>query len=185
MPTVRLEAVTSQKNALVEIAKLIRKGSIDPRIQQAAKRLTADCDSRDDRCELQSIYEAVKNGDSRVPWLRRGMRYVADSYSFDVFNGVGSIIEQCSAGACAGDCDDQTILIGSLAAALGFKVGARAWGPSANQRDDYQHVYPVAAVPKQGPWPRDYHGTALDATVPRFDVGDEPEGGHVMTAWIE
>jgi hypothetical protein len=180
---VRLEDVTSQRDALEKIARLIRSGSIDPRIQQAAKALTRSCDARDDLCELQAIYDAVKEGSSAVSWLRDGMRYVADSYSFDVFNTVNSIIRQCSTGACAGDCDDQTILVGSLAAALGFKTGARAWGKGT--AGDYQHVYPVACVPKAGPWPRNYFGTALDTTVPRFNVGDEPEGGHIMTAWIE
>jgi hypothetical protein len=79
-------------------------------------------------------------------------------------------------------CDDQVILVGSLCAAIGFKVGARAWGKGAS--GEYQHVYPVVLVPKGGPWPRGYYGTGLDTTVPRFDVGDEPEGGHILTAWL-
>lgn len=82
------------------------------------------------------------------------------------------------------NCDDQTILVGSLAAALGFKVGARAWGPDTDQDGDYQHVYAVAAVPKGGPWPKDYYGHALDTTVPSAAVGWEPSGGHILTAWL-
>lgn len=185
-PSFRLVDVTSQRQALVEVAKLIRKGSIHPEIIAAAKRLTRDCSARDDLCELESLFNAVKEGDARVPWLKRGVRYVADSYSFDVFNGVGAMIASCKSGSCAGDCDDVTVLLGSLAAAIGFKVGARAWGQGEDQRGDYQHVYPVAAVPKNGPWPRDYSGHGLDVTVPRSYVGWEPEGdGHILTAWVE
>lgn len=181
----RLEDLIDQRDALGKIAVLIRNGSIDQRIMQAAKAITRGCAARDDLCELESLFDAVRNGSSRVPWLRAGVRYVADSYSFDTFHGVGSLITLCESGACAFDCDDTTILIGSLAAALGFKVGARAWGQSKKQDGEYQHVYAVACVPKAGPWPRNYFGHGLDTTVPEAAVGWEPEGGHIMTAWIE
>ena len=69
-----------------------------------------------------------------------------------------------------------------LAASVGFMVGARAWGKGTS--GDYAHVYPVAAVPKNGPWPKGYIGHGLDITVPRSEVGWEPEGGHFMTAWV-
>ena len=180
--TTRFEAVASQEQALEKIAGLIRKGSVDPRIVQAARALTRDCRSRDDLCELEALYQAVKSGDSRVSWLKRGMRYVADPHSFDTFSAVSAIITDCGSGSCAGDCDDHSVLVGSLAAAVGFKVGARAWGPGKS--GDYQHVYAVALVPKGGPWRKGYFGHGLDTTVPRFDVGDEPPSGHILTAWL-
>jgi hypothetical protein len=181
----RLETATSQRAALEKVAQLIRKGSIHPDILKAAKALTRDCEARDDLCELEAIYQAVKVGSDRVSWLRRGVRYLADPFPFDSFHAVSSQINLCKEGSCAFDCDDQTILIGSLASALGFKVGARAWGPGTKQNDDYQHVYAVAAVPKSGPWPAGYYGHGLDTTVPSAAVGWEPQGGHILTAWIE
>jgi hypothetical protein len=59
-------------------------------------------------------------------------------------------------------------------------VGARAWGKKQN---DYQHVYSVVALPKNGPAPENYFGTGLDTTVPQSDVGWEPRGGYILTAW--
>lgn len=183
MPSsVRFREVGSQEEALEELASLIRSGSVDPRIVQAARAITRDCSSRDDLCELEAIYEAVKEGTSRVSWLKRGMRYVADPHSFDTFSTVNALITDCAAGSCAGDCDDSSILVGSLAAAVGFKVGVRAWGPG--RAGDFQHVYAVALVPKNGPWGKNYYGHGLDTTVPRFSVGDEPPGGHIVTAWL-
>jgi len=179
----RLEEVSSQRDALVKLAQIIRKGSIDSRIVQAARAITRGVSARDDDGELAAIFDAVKNGTDRVRWLSDGVRYVADPYSYDTYTTVNAMIEQCANGACAGDCDDMTILIGSLAAALGFKVGARAWGEGRS--GDYSHVYAVAAVPKNGPWPSDYYGTALDPTMPNSYVGWEPSGGHIITAWIE
>src|SRR3990172_6096882 len=132
--------------------------------------------------QLEALFQAVKYGDSRVAWLKKGMRYVADPYPFDTFHGASAMIESCRAGACSGDCDDATILVGSLAASIGFMVGARAWGKGTS--GDLLHVYPVAAVPKNGPWPNDYFGHGLDITVPRSEVGWEPEGGHYITAWV-
>jgi hypothetical protein len=174
--------VDSQGAALEKIAGLIRKGSIDVDILKAAKKLKRGCIDRDDWCEIQTIYNAVKYGDSRVDWLREGVQYVADPHPFDTFHSAHSIVEFCREGAGAFDCDDGTILIGSLCAAIGFKAGARAWGKGVS--GDYQHVYPVVLVPKGGPWPRGYYGTGLDTTVPRFDVGDEPQGGHILTSWL-
>lgn len=182
--TFRLENASDQRDALKKIVRLIEKGSVNAEILKAAKILTRECSARDDLCELEAIFYAVKDGDSRVPWLRRGVRYVADPHSYDTFHGVASIIELCSSGACAFDCDDSTILIGALASAVGFKVGARAWGKGSDQSGDYQHVYPVACVPKNGPWPKNYLGHGLDVTVHQSEVGWEPPGGHIMTAWV-
>lgn len=192
--SVRLERAGSQKSALERIATLVRKGSIDRRIVAAARALTMDCEARDDECELRAIYDAVKKGDDRVAWLRSGMRYVADPRPFDTFSAVSAIIEDCSAGSCAGDCDDHVILVASLCSALGFQVGVRAWGKSKDPDGDYTHVYSVVMMPKSGPWPRDYYGHGMDTTVGDFDFGDEPgnqgnpgEGpgmGHFMTAWV-
>ena len=186
MPTspARFVEVSSQEAALEEIAELIRKGALEQEVIRAAKTITRDCTPRDDLCELKAIFDAVKYGDARLPWLKKGMRYVADPRSTDTYHSATAMIASCKAGACAGDCDDSTILVGSLAAALGFMVGARAWGQGKNQDGDYQHVYAVAAVPKSGPWPRGYLGHGLDTTVPASEVGWEPPGGHIMTAWV-
>ncbi len=173
----------SQRDSLQKIAELIRRGSVHPEILKAAKILTRDCDARDDECELEAIFNAVKNGDSRVPWLKSGIRYVSDPRAYDTFYTAQAMIDSCKSGACAADCDDMTVIIGSMAAALGFKVGARAWGPAKN--GDYQHVYAVAAAPKNGPWPKAYCGTAMDPTVKKSYLGWEPDGGRILTAWIE
>ncbi len=179
----RLIPAGSQRDALEQVEKMILDGATNTDILKAAKALTRDCEARDDLCELEAIYQAVKVGSDRVPWLRRGVRYLADPFPLDSFHTVRSQIEFCKEGSCAFDCDDQTILVGALAGALGFKVGARAWGPGTKQSDDYQHVYAVAAVPKSGPWPAGYYGHGLDTTVPSAAVGWEPQGGHFMTAW--
>ena len=76
------------------------------------------------------------------------------------------------------NCDDFTVLIASIAASIGFKVGLRGWG----SEKEFVHVYPVVALPKHGPFTS---VVALDATVPRAVPGWEPNGGVSLTAWLD
>lgn len=177
--------VRDQRDALKKILGLIEKGSYDPTVRSAALKIASECESRDDLCELQAIYDAVKHGTDKVPSLRHGFKYVADPRAVDFYMGARRILTECMAGACGGDCDDHTVLVGSLCAALGFKVGARAWGPNPN-RDVYAHVYCVVAVPKRGPWPKGYSGHGMDTTVKAaYGPGWEPPKKRALTMWLE
>jgi hypothetical protein len=181
----RLESVKDQAGALKRIADLIAKGCVSPTVVRAARAITSECASRDDLCELEAIYDAVKNGTDVVPGMKRGLRYVADPTTADWYQGAAATLKECASGACAGDCDEHTVLVASLAGALGFKVGARAWGSDPNRRE-YQHVYAVVAYPKKGPWNKDRGSVrGMDTTVEEAHVGWEPPRGAVLTYWIE
>ena len=173
----------AQAKALQKIAGLISKGVYEPSIVRAARAITRDCDARDDACELEAIYDAVKNGTDRVPGLENGLRYVADPRTVDWYQSAVATLRECVAGACAADCDDHCILVASLAGAIGFKVGARAWGPNPRVKN-FEHVYAVVASPKRGPWkPNGILG--MDTTVEKAHVGWQPPKGAVLTYWIE
>ena len=177
--------VRTQRTALQKILGLIEKGSIDPDVRRVAQRITADCPGKDDLCELQAIFDAVKHGTDAVPFLRKGFKYVADPRAADFYVGAKRILSELSQGGMnGGDCDDHTILVGSLCASIGFKVGARAWGSNPS-RDVYQHVYCVVAVPKKGPWPERYTGHGMDTTVEQSRVGWEPPKRRALTMWLE
>jgi hypothetical protein len=176
--------VRSQSSALKKILGLIEKGSIDPDVRRVALQITRECPGKDDLCELQAIFDAVKHGTDAVPFLRNGFKYVADPRAADFYMGAKRILSECVQGSCGGDCDDHTILIGSLCAALGFKVGARAWGPDP-KREAFTHVYAVVAVPKKGPWPNGYTGHGMDTTVEQSRVGWEPPKRRAITMWLE
>lgn len=170
--------VATQREALEQLAELAQRSTVHPLVRETAIRLTADCDARDDECELQAIFDAVKHGDPRVQGLKAGVRYVADPRWADHFTAPYRLLKQCASGACAGDCDDHAALIVALAGSLGFKVGLRVWGPTPSE---FVHVYAVAGVPKRDP--REVVG--LDTTVDASSVGWEPPNGSVMTAWLE
>lgn len=170
--------VGDQKEALQKLAEQTQRSVVQPTIRHAAMVITSDCPGRDDLCELEAIFNAVKHGDPRVKGLERGVRYVADPRWADFFTAPHRTLQMCRRGSCAGDCDDQASLIAALAGAIGFKVGLRAWGPKAG---DFVHVYAVATTPKRKP----SKVFGMDTTVPDSYVGWEPPGGHTLTAWLE
>lgn len=172
--------VSDQREVLRKLAEMTARSIVHPSIREAAIAITGECDARDEECELQAIYDAVKHGTPHVAGLRNGYRYVADPRQSDYFTAPYRTLELCARGSCAGDCDDHSMLCAALAGALGFKVGLRAWGPKGQ---DYEHVYAVACKSKRNPSIEDIF--AMDTTVESFDLGDEPPPGRVLTAWLE
>lgn len=174
-----------QRTALETLAQLALKDTLNPDIRNAALAMTRGCKSRDDLCELQAIYDAVKHGTSDVAGLEDGLRYVADPRWSDYFVAPSRTLDNCERGSCGGDCDDHAGLIAALAGSIGFKVGLRAWGEKQGgvlSKPEYTHVYAVIALPKRGPFTK---VVGMDTTVPTADVGWEPPGGDVLTAWLE
>jgi hypothetical protein len=198
--------VPSQRDALKALAEQTLKSVEDPVVRRTALQIVQGCPSRDDLCELQAIFDAVKYGDPRVDVLRGGFKYVADPRSRDTFVSPRRNLDWCqNFGACGGDCDDHAALVAALAGAVGFKTGLRAWGPPGKA---FAHVYAVAMIPKREP--ATMYGSArigrvglsafraaearkpkkgwksygLDTTVKQSFVGWEPPPGNVMTAWL-
>lgn len=179
--------VGNQSEALRALADLARRSVAHPLIKQTAHLITRMCTPRDEGCELEAIFNAVRHaswggGDPDVPGLAYGVRYVHDPILFDSFTAPYRIIEEgiqanVGGGAPGGDCDDMSGLIASLAGVLGFTTALRAWGPKGQ---DFQHVYAIAGLPKNGP--RQWF--ALDATVERAYVGWEPPPGNVLNAYV-
>ncbi len=170
--------VADQKKALHELAKLVEQSTIDPIVRNAALQLTADVDQRDDEGEVEAIFNAVKHGDSRVPGLENGLKYMSDPRWADFFSSPARTLKQLASGVNGGDCDDFSALIAGLLGSLGYVVGLRAWG---KDKGEFTHVYPVVAMPKLEPT----HWVGLDATVDESTVGWEPPKGHVLTAEID
>lgn len=170
--------VRNQREALKALADLARKSSVHPSIRRAALAITNDCPSRDDACELQAIFNAVKSGDSRIAGLGKGLRYVSDPRYADFFTAPHRVLDMCKRyDACGGDCDDHAALVCALGSAIGFRMGFRAYGQEPRV---FTHVYAIAGFPKRGP--KDAVG--MDTTVPYSNVGWQPPRGYVMDEWL-
>jgi len=174
------KTVSTQEGSLRELAKLIQAGQESPLVRATALKIVRSCESRDDQCELQAIFDAVKNGDPEVEALANAFAYRADPNTMDFFSGAERTLKMCAKGACGGDCDDHTVLVGSLAGSLGFKIGARGYGPEKN--GPLIHVYAVALTPKRIKNKATVVG--MDTTVPESELGWQPPPGNYKTAWV-
>jgi hypothetical protein len=88
------------------------------------------CPPRDEQCELERIWEFVV----------LNVRYVYDPDEIDFFATAKETLE-----AGGGDCDDMTILIASLAKAIGFKSAARVVSTN-DAPEEWVHVYPLLGL---------------------------------------
>lgn len=171
----------NQEEALVLLAEQTKASVLTPRVRLAALQITQDVPSRDYIGELRAIYAAVKHGDPRVEGLMKGVRYSSDPIAHDLFSSPDRTLENCDNGGCGGDCDDHAALVAALAAHLGFRACLRAYGPSPDQKDIYDHVYAVVGGPDKNS-PEEWIG--MDTTVDEANVGWEPPPGHVLSAEI-
>lgn len=167
-----------QAESLKLLASLSIEASTSPLVRNVAVKIVRDCASRDDMCELQSIFNAVKHGDDGIEALKRGLKYVADPTFADYFESPVDVLENCARGACGSDCDGHAALIAALCASIGWKAGLRAWGRDS---DGYSHVFAVVLFPKRPPHQR---AIAMDTTVPSFKLGSEPPRANVLNAYF-
>lgn len=187
----KVRKVLSQEDSLLWLAKLVQQDVRKERVYKTARQIlvASRCTDRDAVCELNAIYNAVKHGDSRVPGLENGLKYVNDPQTADTFVSPDRILRWCAEGAGAEDCDTHAMLMCALCLAVGFPAGLRAYAPRGQKY--FSHVYAVAMVPK---FPvSDTTGQriadppvvyGLDTTVPAARVGWEPPSGVIKTAWI-
>lgn len=155
--------------AVIKLARQITSGTVDwttdprtgeqvPVIQAWGRMYRAPvgpiCKTRDDACELEAIWDfTVLN-----------VRYVLDPPHVDTYPDVRFTLE-----AGAEDCDGMTIVIDSLAMAVGFDVAARVISQGGQS---WEHIYPLIGVPKghtQAYFP-------MDATEPGRQMGWEYQG---------
>jgi len=162
-PTRRLIRTDGERIAFIR--DMVFESLEDDLVTWVARRMTAGCSSRDERCEINAVYSAVKTGPipiptdggaKYVPALRfvemgaghTGLRFVDDPRGTDAFPTAGRILRWVAEGANGEDCDGHTILICSLLHILGFQTGAVIVNLDGKE---FTHVFPVVGLPKRDP----------------------------------
>lgn len=136
-----------QRNALLTLRGVAQPDVAHPLVRERALQIISVCGDRDDLCEIQAIFDAVKNGRPDVPGFERGVKYVADPNWADLFHAPHKIIEMLQQGINGFDCDDHTALICALLGSIGFTTGMLAYGPPGSE--GFVHVLAVVKVPKR------------------------------------
>jgi transglutaminase-like putative cysteine protease len=128
------------------IAELIRQGAKEFCVRQKAIHIfRLACVRPKDRFgEVAALFH----------WVRQNIRYTRDIHRVELLHTARRMID-----VRAGDCDDMTILLGSMLMATGHPVRLVLVGFRPNKPNAYSHIYPEVKV--HGRW------IALDATMNR------------------
>jgi hypothetical protein len=144
------------------IADKIEEGALDPKVRKLAFEIVrkAGCPSKDWYCEIRAIYDYVK----------KNIRYFYDIRGIDTYHSARAILFELK----GGDCDDFSIVLGSLLAAIGYPIKLRIIAKTKQGR--YIHIYPLVGVPPHGKVEK---WIPLELTDPRIPFGKEfPHAKH-------
>lgn len=188
--TSRILTLDNQRAALLQLRDLVQPSVVDPLVREVALQAISPCGSRNDICELQAIFDLVKNGRPDIFGFERGFKYVADPNWSDLFTAPRKIIELLRSGINGGDCDDHAGLICALGGSVGFTMGLLAYGPPG--ADGYTHVLAVAKFPKRD----GQQLVGMDTTVDKSSVGWLPpfippkrdangNSANVLVTWLQ
>jgi len=118
----------------VEIIKaLIKEHTKNPRLHLLVAELIRDCPSKAYSCYLKRI----------VDFVRKHVKYVRDPQRLETLRSPVRTLELGF-----GDCDDHTILTGTLLRIAGFPV--RIVLGDTNHDNKYEHVFLKVLVPRRG-----------------------------------
>jgi Transglutaminase-like superfamily len=142
------------KRTVEYIKALIRAGAKDFYVRQKAIDilLQRGVTPKDYRGEIKALFE----------WVQQNVRYTKDPFRVEVLHSARRMLELR-----AGDCDDMTILLGSMLEAIGHPVRIVLAGPDPLRPRLFTHVY-LEAYDKG-------HWIPLDPTMP-YPMGWAPRG---------
>ena len=134
------------------IKELIRQGSKDFYVRQKAIDILLQnaVKPKDYLAEIDAIFR----------WVQRNIRYTKDPFQVEVLHSARRMLELR-----AGDCDDMTILLGSMLKSIGHPVRLVVAGFDLQRPDQYSHIFMEVLCKNQ--W------IPLDATMP-FRMGWSP-----------
>ncbi len=140
------------QTTLKHIQVLIRAGAKDFYVRQKAIDILLEkaVQPKNYWGEIKALFE----------WMQQNVRYTKDPFRVEVLHSARRLLELR-----AGDCDDMTILLGSMLESIGHPVRLVVTGPDPLRPKLFSHIYLEAF--HQGQW------IPLDATMP-YTMGWEP-----------
>ena len=156
VPKIRIVRVPAGRPGTLHVAKIIGRmilaGARDFLVRQRAIQVfrEAGVPPKDRVGEALALFK----------WVQMNVRYTRDTLNLELLHTPRRMLELK-----AGDCDDMTILLGSMLRSTGHPVRIVLCGFRRDRPHAYSHIYPEAGV--LGRW------IALDATMPH-DAGWAP-----------
>jgi transglutaminase-like putative cysteine protease len=162
-PTVVLERVPSgpagTKHTVEHVRELVRAGAKDFYVRQKAIDILMERGVRP-----KDYYEEIK---ALFEWVQSNVRYTRDPFRVETLHSARRMLELR-----AGDCDDMTILLGSMLESVGHPVRLVLAGPDPRRPRLYSHIYLEAHL--RGRWipldPTMHHPMGWAPSSPRKEV---------------
>lgn len=113
------------------IRQQIQRGARNWKVRQRAVSIVrrAAVPAHDYAGELRALYQ----------WTAQHLRYTRDPHGTELVHSAEVLLELVDElGQAAGDCDDQSVLLGALCASIGFPVAVRIVGRRAGE---FSHVH--------------------------------------------
>lgn len=117
--------------AVTLIRQQIQRGARNWKVRQRAVSIVrrAAVPAHDYAGELRALYH----------WTAQHLRYTRDPHGTELIHTAEVLLELVDElGAAAGDCDDQSVLLGALCASIGFPVAVRIVG---RRPGEFSHVH--------------------------------------------
>ena len=157
--------VYTDEDRIRVIADLVYEGSISPVVRSLTHRILNEAGVYGGMEDMAKPGYQFKELEAVFNWVRDNITYRNDPYGTDAFHTAERILEMGSA-----DCDDMTILLDSMLASVGWRVGARIVASDVNR--PFHHIYSLAVFPKSSELKR-ARLVPMDPTVKYFRVGDQ------------
>lgn len=141
------------KETVRHIAREIQAGTRSPKVRLMALSAIKGCKPKDKMCELKAIFG----------FLKRNFIFRNDPVGVELIHTADKLTELMT-----GDCDDATILAGSMLRSVGLPVRIVVIAHRASAPRAFSHIYLQAQNPYTGEW----HG--FDVSVPTSTFGWEP-----------
>lgn len=119
------------EQTLAEMAKIVRRDSIDPGLVALSRKIVSGVAPHDERGEVQAVYDYVK----------RAIRYVQDPADTEWVQDTRRSLDFG-----AGDCDDKATALASLLGAIGYLCRFAVCSYEADPLAQYDHVWVQAPI---------------------------------------
>ena len=128
-------SVSSLDDRIQIISKMIKAGKANPKIRELVSKILHDksVEEKDWDAEVEAVFE----------WVRENVRYTRDTEGLDTYTEPLKTVELA-----IGDCDDLSILIGSMLGAIGYPFKLKVVSMTGAGWD---HVYPLVGMPPFAP----------------------------------
>ena len=128
-------SVSSLDDRIEIIRKMIKAGKANPKIRELVSKILHDksVEEKDWDAEVEAVFE----------WVRENVRYTRDTEGLDTYTEPLKTVELA-----IGDCDDLSILLGSMLGAIGYPFKLKVVSMTGSGWD---HVYPLVGMPPFAP----------------------------------